>query len=261
MKALYTTLRSAVIFPFNALATPIDLVFCIPGIGRIVKWVWNVIVTLLHLPFGLIEWAFLTKGYKPEKKLKIGIVLFSKEPNNPVVETQKVVAQLKKTSALFREKANIRILSAKSSASEEPAEDWITIYKKPPSKKVLNVGCNKYAFRQDLWVTGMMFQFMALTRLFYTNFQRIIGYGSPIVIFIVEDVDGFRGCSLGPLTDYVTVDRKGLVCMTHELAHACNLFHYNDDEENLMHPKGCEKTTLTTKQIALLRASRHVTFI
>ncbi len=261
MKVTRLSLRSLANIPFNALAAPVDLVFSIPIVGRIVKWAWNLILTILHLPFGVIEWIFLTKGHKPAKKMKLAVVLFTDKDDNPVVQASQVIEQIKQTVDFYKDKANILVQSANPSASDLPAEDWIYISKKTPSKRINWVGCNLIAFREDLWLTGMSFQFMALSRLFHTNFRRIIGFGSPIVVYIVEDVAGFRGCSLGPLTDYVTVDSKGLVCMTHEIGHACTLFHENEDTENLMHPKGCEKTKLTTKQIAIMRASRHVSFI
>jgi hypothetical protein len=261
MKVSSLSLRSLVNIPFNALAAPVDLVFCIPIIGRLVKWAWNLILTILHLPFGMIEWVFLAKGYKPAKKLKLSFVLFTDEKGIPVINASQVVEQIEQTAAFYKDKANILVQSANSDASDLPAEDWIYLYKNPPPPRINRVGCNMIAFREDLWLTGMTFQFTALTRLFHTNFRRIIGYGSPIVVYIVKDVADFRGCSLGPLTDYVTVDCKGLVCMTHEIGHACTLFHENEDTENLMHPAGCEKNNMTTKQIAIMRASRHVTFM
>jgi hypothetical protein len=261
MNTVSSTILTIGAFPFNALAAVIDLFFCIPVIGRLGKWGWNIVATLAHAPFGLIEWAFLAMGKKPEKKLKLAVVLYTKEDGLPYADTSKVIEQLEHTAKLYKDKANIKVSSAKATASEAPSEDWITIHEYPPSEKVLKVGCNKYAFGQDLWVTGTMYQFTALTKLFHTNFRRIIGYGSPVVVYIVEDIHEFSGCSIGPLSDYVTIDSKGLVSIAHEVGHACTLFHENNDEDNLMHPKGSEKTKLTTKQIAMMRASRHITFI
>jgi hypothetical protein len=263
MKTLSSTLLTIGAFPFNALAAVIDLFFCIPIIGRFAKWGWNGFTTLLHIPAGLVEWALMTRGIKPEKKLRLAVVLFSDETEPPMPYTQEVITQLDRMVDLYKDKANIKVISANSSASEKPSKDWITIYKKPASSKMLDVGCNEYAFGQDLWLSGMMFQFTTLTRLFYTNFRRIIGYGSPIAVFIVDNIQDFLGCSIGLLTDYVTISHKkekGIVSIPHEVGHACNLLHVKD-EENLMHPHGCEKGKLTDRQIAIMRASRHVTFI
>jgi predicted Zn-dependent protease len=71
------------------------------------------------------------------------------------------------------------------------------------------------------------------------------------------------GCSLGPLTDYVTVAFKESITRTlaHELGHACNLWHY-DDPDNLMTPgrSGGVGYSLSRVQKALVRMSRHVTY-
>jgi hypothetical protein len=259
MENPYSSWRSIIYFPFNLITAPIDLVFCVPFFGRLMKWVWNTILTIFHIPIGLIEWAFLIKGHKPEKRLRLSIV--TNKNGNPVAEPNEVVKHLEETAALYKEKANILVQSAKFNASPNPSLDWIYIYKNPSPQRVNQVGCNKAALWEDLWITGSNFQFTAITHLFHTNFLRIIGYASPVVVYIVEDVKGFLGCSLGPFTDYVTIAGKGLICIAHEIGHACNLVHENKDKENLMHPLGCKKSTLTTKQIAFLRASRHVTFL
>ena len=261
MKVPLSSWRSIIYFPFNLIAAPVNLVFCIPIVGRLMKWAWNMFLTILYIPFGLIEWVLLIKGYKPEKRLRLSIVVNTDKNGGPVVETSQVVKQLEDTVALFKDKANILVQSANFNASLKPSLDWIYIHKNPSPQRVNRVGCNKTALWEDLWITGTTFQFTALTRLFHTNFWRIIGYGSPIVVYVVEDVKGFLGCSLGPFTDYVTVSGKGVICMAHEIGHACNLIHEHQDKSNLMHPLGCRNNTLTTEQIAFMRASRHVTFI
>lgn len=61
----------------------------------------------------------------------------------------------------------------------------------------------------------------------------------PITIFIVRDISGKIGCSLGPLTDYVTLSIKGVgseSTLAHELGHCCGLLHREDEIDNLMYP-------------------------
>jgi hypothetical protein len=82
-------------------------------------------------------------------------------------------------------------------------------------------------------------------------------------VFVVRDVVGKCGCSLGPLGDYVTVDRDGLGgtrrILAHELGHSCGLRHVGG-EGNLMRPRNPGER-LTRWQRAVLRSSRHVTYL
>jgi hypothetical protein len=89
-----------------------------------------------------------------------------------------------------------------------------------------------------------------------------IGRGAPVTVFVVRDVVGKCGCSLGPLGDYVTIDPRGLELrriLAHELAHSCGLAH-RSAEGNLMRPRA-PGPELTAWQRAVLRSSRHVTYL
>ncbi len=89
-----------------------------------------------------------------------------------------------------------------------------------------------------------------------------IHLGFPISVFIVRAIDGKIGCSLGPLTDYVTVSvdgAKSLTTMAHELGHCCSLMH-RDDIKNLMYPDHGRDNQVTGWQKFVARNSRHCTF-
>jgi hypothetical protein len=119
---------------------------------------------------------------------------------------------------------------------------------------------------------------------FYGAWRRILGYGAPVTIFVVRDVDrdaatgdSTDGCSLW-ITNYVTIEAgiafpSALRVAAHELGHVCNLWHLcvDDDVKNLMADGGtCSPTSSTFPdfvdpylddwQVLLLRASRHVTY-
>ncbi len=87
----------------------------------------------------------------------------------------------------------------------------------------------------------------------------------PVTIFIVRDITGKIGYSLGPLTDYVTLSPKGVAStstLAHELGHCCGLLlHRDDSEDNLMHPHSSRTDNKVTGwQKFVVRNSRHCTF-
>ncbi len=88
--------------------------------------------------------------------------------------------------------------------------------------------------------------------------RAVTGYGEPIAVFVVRDIAGKGGCSLGPLSDYVTVDRARGRLIAHELGHSCGLWHAKE-AGNLMLP-AADSESMTRSQQAIFRNSRHVTF-
>lgn len=86
----------------------------------------------------------------------------------------------------------------------------------------------------------------------------------PVTIFIVRDISGKIGCSLGPLTDYVTLSIKGVASestLAHELGHCCGLLHRDNEIDNLMYPGGSRaNNNITGWQKYVVRTSRHCTF-
>lgn len=90
-----------------------------------------------------------------------------------------------------------------------------------------------------------------------------IHLGFPITAFIVRDITGKIGCSLGPLTDYVTVSKDGTQSdstLAHELGHCCGLLHRDDNTKNLMYPNDGRGNDVTGWQKFVVRNSRHCTF-
>lgn len=254
-------------FPLNLVAAIFELIFCIPIFGRGAKWLWNIFHTATHLILGIAEYGLMNLGIQPTKKMRVNVVLFKDPNDNLLVEKVKVFEGLQHAIDLFQSAAKVRLLPAtgvknKNSADGDNSnviDDWIYVPDNPPDSRVLDVDCDFKAFAQDLWLPGSVFQFMTMSWSFPFNFQRLIGYGAPVTVFIVRDIKKFGGCSIGPLSDYITVCCNDVSCIAHELGHACNLIFHSEDPNNLMHRKGCGKTHLTRWQVAMLRTSRHVT--
>ena len=177
-----------------------------------------------------------------------------------------MLAGVSKAQAIFA-KAHIQIVPAfpppkRLSESGELPEGlhWARNCAHNGSQHLRLVGCNFDAIKQDFGLPGTYFQYHTLSSFFDSGIRRLTGYGAPVTVFVVEDLSGFGGCSLGWLSDYVTVKHSSLRTTAHELGHACNLFHRKDNQ-NLMHPSSgsLDDVQMTTWQIAMLRASRHAT--
>ena len=256
-------IRAALLFPLNLAASGVDLIFSIPWIGRLLKMVWNTVVTGLHFTAGLFEFAVWQLGFRPVKKLKIGVVVLNNGEEKLVKDQAKLIAVLERTAEIFSQQAKVKLLSAshipKALANhDQPSIHWIENATPRLSKQILDVNCDLRAILEDFSLAGANYQWINLRRYFFTSFRRVFGYGAPITIFIVRGVKGKGGCSLGWFADYVTIPAKHLRCIPHELGHACNLFH-RKDPDNLMYRADCSVSKLTAWQIAVLRSSRHVT--
>jgi hypothetical protein len=260
------TFQEILMFLPNLLAAFVDLIFCIPVFGRFVKWFWNSTITFIHFIFGLIEYMFWKLGYRPVKKFRVGFLVLRDQTNQPLTTPEAIFPAVQKAQEIYQQ-ANVEIIPAfpppkKLSESGEVQEStvWVRTPKVPAASRILEVGCNLPALLQDLGLAGTLFQYRTLGAFFDSGFRRLTGYGAPVTVFVVQEIKGFAGCSLGWLSDYVTVESKHLFTAAHELGHACNLLH-RKDRANLMHPSSGKQETilLTSWQIALLRASRHVT--
>jgi hypothetical protein len=145
---------------------------------------------------------------------------------------------------------HVRLAAA---ADDDPR--FVDVVDEPATAATLDVACTARAWRADLGAAGAGFR----------RHARAAGGrpwpepGAPVWVFAVR---GFAtrhlGCSLGPMTDYVTVRFTGEpTTLAHELGHACGLWHTSAD--TLMHRRPTRSARLTRPQVWLVRASRHVT--
>ena len=197
---------------------------------------------------GVPEMARTLAGSRRPKRLRVRVLILRDEQGRPVATVGDVEPALAEARRVLREQAAIELLPA-----HEPAVATLEV---PAPAAALDSPCAEGSWRADFGAGGAFFRRFAARRGGDSG-------GAPITVFVVRDVLGKAGCSLGPLVDYVTVDMGALRGRTrrvlvHELGHACGLPH-SRAAGNLMLPRRMGER-LQPWQAAVLRSSRHVTY-
>ena len=226
----------------------VGLVLAIPIIGRLIKEIWNVIIEIGNRILGLPDLILCAFGVMWTKKLRICIIILRIDEKTPTATPESLKPDIDKAVRIYKDAANVDFV----------VEGIHTVNKPSPSRN-LDVSCGAGAWWEDLWLEGSYFEVTANTQCFDGIARRITGFASPVIVFVVRDVGDKLGCSVGPLSDYVTVEGDNPICLAHEVAHACSLWHHGN-REYLMNGR-CGGTKLKKWQKCLLRNSRHVTFL
>lgn len=292
--ALVSVIDVALSILGSAIAFVVDILLSLPFIGRAVEWVLNVVKSVFY---AVMSWpdAILTfLGIMPEKKMKLLVIIQNDSERQPVVKDINVVYRdIQYLINTFRSEMNIRILPTnlfvyKSAFADDnfSLEDFVKTDDSRSSSRTLDVCCDACAAGDDLTSIGTSFNLLMMRSGFFTNGRRLLGYGAPIIGFAVRSyTDNKAGCSIGPLSDYVTIKfnetnngmkpdgtayaideltpDKSLDAVTdlaHEVGHCCNLPH-KEVSTNLMNPSPARTGHLTVWQKILVRSSRHVTYI
>jgi hypothetical protein len=197
---------------------------------------------------GIPELAGSLAGSRRPKMLRIRVVILRDEQGRPVAGAEDVEPSLAEARRVLRESLAIDLVPA--------AEPVVRTLETPAPAAALDSPGAEGSYRADFGPGGAFFRR-------HHELGGITGSGTPITVFVVRDVVGKAGCSLGPLVDHVTVDMSALTgrrlrVLAHELGHACGLPH-SSAAENLMLPKGMGDR-LQAWQIAVFRSSRHVTY-
>lgn len=211
----------------------------------------NVLKETMNRALGLLDLAGSFSGVRPFKQIQVRVVILRDETGQPLCQEDDIHASLQEMSRIFSQEVHVRVLAASPQIITLP---------EPAPLAALDVHCDDGAWQEDFDMAGNYFRRHSAS----TRSGRWLGYGAPVTAFIVRDISNKGGCSLGPLTDYVTLEAEMLNrarhrLLAHEVAHACGLWH-SKDKENLMFPRG-PGDKLTRLQEAIVRNSRHVTLL
>lgn len=201
---------------------------------------------------GLPDFVGSLTGAARRKKLRLRIVVLRDADGRPVASESDLETALTETGRVLEREAQVELVGADGAL--------VTTLEGAAPPEALDAPCSKNGlWRTDLGPGGRWFRANR-----FRGGYRFLGRGAPLTVFVVHDVVGKCGCSLGPFGDYITIDASGLSggtkrILAHELGHSCGLPHSSRDD-NLMRPRGPGEK-LTNLQRAAFRGSRHVTYL
>lgn len=287
--ALAAALEAALNWAWSIVAFAVDLVLAIPIVGRVFGWALELGKSVFNTVISLPDFVLTLLGVMPEKKLRLGVIVLKDSKGRPVVPDDALLLRAIQCAInIYREECNVRVIPIRyaqyqtSFASASAASPQYIFHDQEHSgDHLLDVCCAACGFGADLGSVGSDYLLAMDRATFWGGGRRLLGYGAPIVAFTVRSfVDGDVGCSLGPLTNHVTVVFQNsqvgtpdqdltpaiplgrVSSLAHEMAHACNVVWHASGSDNLLSrlPLGDRFCRLTRFQKALIRASRHVSY-
>lgn len=226
----------------------------------------DVVKEIANRIFGIVDLLASLIGILLPKKLRLRVVILRDETGSFLATAEDVEPAIERAKAIFKTELNTTIVAAGGKMVER-------VDPMPPTA-ALNPGCGFDAWKDDFGDAGDFYSLHIATNLSAAP----TGYATPVTAFIVRNVRGKKGCSLGPLTNYVTLDLDGIDTITvgggdddvsatigrlwlaHEIAHSCGLWHVKK-KANLMHPTAEDGVDLRNWQKAIARNSRHISFL
>ena len=184
-----------------------------------------------------------------KKKLRLQVLILRKSDEAPVVDVGDLDTALEYVKKTLNDRFDIKL--------KFYGKPGVQILPTVAPAAALSVDCDTGAAKNEWGEAGEYFA------------DHLAGWnviplslGFPITAFIVEGIAGKIGCSLGLLTDYVTVSKAGVKSdstLMHEIGHCCGLLH-RENKNNLMFPDDGRGNDVTGWQKFVVRNSRHCTF-
>jgi len=239
-------------FVLDVIGFVIELILSIPIIGGIIRTILNWITEIIWRIIGLIDFLASLAGIRLRKKMYFGVVV---PPITPIASDADIQRQVDATINFYDRTCNINMIFT-----------GICHTNISPPGGTFTVGCDAGGFFSDWWLDGSYFEFASATCKFRDSFRRVIGLGSEIIIFIVQDVTpaNTNGCSFSSTHNWVVIEAQPTdqaFVAAHEIGHACWLTHSGDPSNLMAGITPATNPTLTNVQIAVVRWSKHCVYI
>ena len=232
----------------------VNLILSIPIIGGIIRTILNWVTEIIWRLVGLLDFLGSLLGIRPRKKMYFGVIVPSVE-GRPIVTDADIQRQVDAAIAFYDRTCNINLIFS-----------GICHTNISPPEAGLVVGCDAGGFFNDWWLAGSYFELATATCKFEDSFRRVIGLGAEIIVFIVQDVTpaNTNGCSFASTQNYVVIEAKPTdqaFVASHEMGHACWLWHVGDAADLMFPSTPTANPTLTNLQISMVRWSKHCVYI
>lgn len=239
-------------FVLDVVAFVVELILSIPIIGGIIRTIWNWVTEIIWRVVGIIDFLASLAGIRPRKKMYFGVIV---PPITPIATDADIQRQVDATIDLYDRTCNINMIFTGICHTDIPPPDG-----------GLTVGCDAGGFFGDWWLPGSYFEFASATCKFKDGFRRLLGLGSEIIVFIVQNVTpaNTNGCSFASTHNWVVIEAlptDSAFVAAHEIGHACWLTHDGDPANLMASITPAANPTLTNLQISVVRWSKHCVYI
>jgi hypothetical protein len=237
----------------DVIAFVIRLILSIPVIGGIIRTVLNWLTEIVWRLVGILDFVASLAGIRPRKKMYFGIII-------PVIDGTPLA-----TEAALQPQVDAVIEIYDRTCNIDARFTGFCQTRVSPPGGSISVQCGAGGFFADWWVDGSWFELVQSLCKFESGWRRIIGYGAELIGIVVNDIQppSTIGCSMAGTHNYVTIEpRVARATLAHELGHACLLPH-DESAGNLMNASvvGVAFPVLSNLQVAIVRGSRHVTYL
>ena len=232
----------------------IELVLSIPIIGGILRTILNWVTEIIWRLVGLVDFIASLAGLRLRKKMYFGVVVPSVN-GTPIQTDANIQRQVNAAINFYDQTCNINMIFTGICHTDIPAPD-----------RGLVVDCDAGGFFHDWLLAGSYFEFASATCKFRDSFRRVIGLGSEIIMFIVQNVTpaNTNGCSFASTHNYVVIEAQAgdsAFVAAHEIGHACWLTHDGDPANLMSSITPATNPTLTNVQAAVVRWSKHCVYL
>jgi hypothetical protein len=234
----------------DVVALVVNLILSIPGLGGLLRTIINWITEIIWRLVGIPDFLLSLVGVQLPKKMYMKLVILNNN-GSPLTTEATAIPFIQEAQRIFRQECNINLIYTGA-----------CIPKLSTPQEALTISCDAGGFFADWGVAGAYYELVSADCAFEDGIRRVIGLGAEIIVFVINDIPGNTiGCSMGPTHNYVVVEAGGMGSIAHEIAHSCGLWH-QDDTTNLMNPNLVPTAVqLYGWQRAVLRNSRHCSFV